>query len=378
MKEKESRYFSIYRALDYVPQGMLLLSRDYKVLFWNKCLEKWTKISGSDICGKDLRSFFPHFDQPAYSSRLNMLFEEGLSAVFSSQLHSRIIPAQFPNGRDRILNTIVTAVPSLDNEKYCALFSIEDVSALSSRIADYKKMKDKALAEIEQRKKIEKELVENNEILNSILSSSPVGITLISFGRIKWANKAIQNLFGIEKESDYKDKPVEIMYADSDEYQRVTKQIKESFEAGTTPEIEAKFLKKDGTEFIGQLMVTSHDKDNSLNKMVAIVVDLTARLKAENDRIMKEKLQSALEMTGAVCHEMNQPIMAITCYSELLLNNLDKDDPIFDKIEKIHTQSIRTGNITKKLMNLSRYETKDYTKGEKIVNIYSGTDNTGC
>ncbi len=75
---------------------------------------------------------------------------------------------------------------------------------------------------------------------------------------------------------------------------------------------------------------------------------------------VKEKLQGALEMAGAVCHEMNQPLQGISGYSELLMSDMREDDPHYRIIQKIKQQTDRLGNITSKLMRITRYERKKY------------------
>lgn len=93
------------------------------------------------------------------------------------------------------------------------------------------------------------------------------------------------------------------------------------------------------------------------------------RHRSEAERIYREKLQAVLETAGAICHEMNQPMMAISGHTELLMDTLDPGDPIYLKIEKIKSQVERMSAITQKLMGITRYETKDYVQGERIVDI---------
>ena len=42
-----------------------------------------------------------------------------------------------------------------------------------------------------------------------------------------------------------------------------------------------------------------------------IARDITDRMQAQNELLQREKIQGVLEIAGAVCHEMNQPMMAI-------------------------------------------------------------------
>ncbi len=97
--------------------------------------------------------------------------------------------------------------------------------------------------------------------------------------------------------------------------------------------------------------------------------DITASKHAQNDRLDSEKLKAALEMAGAVCHKLNQPIQGISGYAELLMLKMDPDDPLYTKIAGIKTQTEKMGAITNKLMGITRYRTARYTSGETIVDI---------
>lgn len=92
--------------------------------------------------------------------------------------------------------------------------------------------------------------------------------------------------------------------------------------------------------------------------------------KAAEDALReREKIQSILEMAGAICHELNQPLQVITGYADLLLMNISKNNSEHRKIKAIQEQIDRIGMITKKLMNITSYRTKDYIKGKKIFDI---------
>jgi len=102
--------------------------------------------------------------------------------------------------------------------------------------------------------------------------------------------------------------------------------------------------------------------------IVSVLRDITQRKQAEETLRESERMQGVLEMAGAVCHEMNQPLMAIYGYLDLISMNIASDDPLFGKVSKIAEQSDRLGRITQKLMTITKYETKDYLQG-KIIDI---------
>ena len=85
----------------------------------------------------------------------------------------------------------------------------------------------------------------------------------------------------------------------------------------------------------------------------------------------KERLQGVLEMAGAVCHEINQPLQTILGYSTLYQDN----DAISSKeLNNIRTQASRIGRITKRLSNITQYKTVSYPGDTRIVDIWGSSN----
>lgn len=159
-----------FRLLDKIPLGAFVLQSDYIVLFWNCCLEEWTKISRSQILGSSIQEYFPHLNQPRYTSRLDQIFQGGPPAIFSSQLHKYIIPIPLSQNKYRIQQTTVTAVPAMDGNRFYALFSIEDFTDLTFRVQEYKNLRDQALAVAEERQKAQQAAEVANRIKDEFLA----------------------------------------------------------------------------------------------------------------------------------------------------------------------------------------------------------------
>jgi signal transduction histidine kinase len=100
-----------------------------------------------------------------------------------------------------------------------------------------------------------------------------------------------------------------------------------------------------------------------------VFFDITDYKRAEDERFRRQKLQSILEIAGAVCHEMNQPIQGIYLNLDQLLMNKPKHNSYFKKINFIKNQIDTLASITNKLQSITRYETKEYILGTKIIDI---------
>jgi nitrogen fixation/metabolism regulation signal transduction histidine kinase len=85
----------------------------------------------------------------------------------------------------------------------------------------------------------------------------------------------------------------------------------------------------------------------------------------------REKLAAVMETVGAACHEMNNPLQAITGNIDLIRMDIKGDlnpDKITRMIDKIEDAAQRLNKITVQLMNLKAYETKSYLSG-KILDV---------
>jgi len=105
-------------------------------------------------------------------------------------------------------------------------------------------------------------------------------------------------------------------------------------------------------------------------------IELLARIKSvliqkilTQKLVEKEKFSGVLEMAGAVCHELNQPIQVAMGYADILLTDVTEDHPLRPNLRRIKDQIKRMGELTGKLMRITKYETKHYLEGVKIIDI---------
>lgn len=134
-----------------------------------------------------------------------------------------------------------------------------------------------------------------------------------------------------------------------------------------------KSIRKDGTICFMELSETKVRLPNGEDGILCIAEDYTEKLKALEEQVYKEKLQGVLEMAGAVCHELNQPLTTIFLTSDLMLDHPKKEN--LDKLMVvIKNEAIRISKITEKLMRITKYETRDYINGTRIFDIDKATE----
>jgi PAS domain-containing protein len=215
--------------------------------------------------------------------------------------------------------------------------------------------------EIEVRKRSEASLKDSQERLETMLNSMPFGVLIVDAltREIIDANPKATLMIGapIERGSLHNE-----YFCTIDGVERPDDDFGE-----TLSNKEYTLLTANGESIPIHKTIILFDMDNRKCFLVCFV-DISAHKRAEYERIQKEKLQGVVEMGGAVCHELNQPMQVVSLTSEILIADVEQDDPLYQGICIIKEQTDRMGQITKKLMNITKYETKDYLNG-KIIDI---------
>ena len=88
-----------------------------------------------------------------------------------------------------------------------------------------------------------------------------------------------------------------------------------------------------------------------------------------SEQAKEERLQGVLEMAGAVCHELSQPMQVLSIYCERFLKEMSQENPAYEDVGNIMDKIDRIASITRKLQTIASYETKEYIEGKKIIDI---------
>lgn len=214
-------------------------------------------------------------------------------------------------------------------------------------------------------------LANQQNILEKILESSPVGICLVENRIFKWVNNEMLKMFGYEKKEEFENSDAQMIYNSYEDYQTAGEIIFHDLTEKGKSDFDFELKRKDGTRFKAHLIITSPDSETSINSTIVIIADISQREVAQKAKMEKEKLQGVLEMAGAVCHEINQPLQTILGYSTLYQSN---DVKSCREMNHIKSQAKRIGEITKRISNITQYKTINYPGDTKIVDIWGSSD----
>lgn len=112
---------------------------------------------------------------------------------------------------------------------------------------------------------------------------------------------------------------------------------------------------------------------NSQRVVILAMEDITESKSRERLKLENEKLTAAIETAGAVCHEMNQPLMAVMGYLDIMTAQMEETEHNYDLFEDMKEQLLKLGEITRRLMNLHSYKTKKYIGTSRILDLKEST-----
>ncbi len=115
-------------------------------------------------------------------------------------------------------------------------------------------------------------------------------------------------------------------------------------------------------------------KPINVEELVARVATHIRIKEAEQEKLQVQKLQSIKEMIITYHHEMNQPLTVVLGYAEILLDQVDENDPNYATLQIIKEQVGRLVEILDKIKFLETAEviqTREYIHGRTMIDLES-------
>ncbi len=211
---------------------------------------------------------------------------------------------------------------------------------------------------------IKEQLKKSEEKFQKAFHASPdwVVITTLEDGIYLEVNQAFLEATGYSEEEVIGKSSVDLgIWVDPHERDELHEILKQ---CGKICNAEVKFKIKSGKilDMLWSAHVIEYDGQRCL---IAVSRDISDMKRAAEERMLREKLQGVLEMAGATCHEMNQPLQNIMFIVDELLAQYPEDP----NCKELKAQVSRITDITHKLEHITTYSTKEYVRGVKIIDI---------
>jgi PAS domain S-box-containing protein len=215
--------------------------------------------------------------------------------------------------------------------------------------------------EIEERRHAEAALRESEERFRNLANSLPqVIFETDENGTLSFANQNAFNLFGYsENELDQGLNVLQMLIPD--DRNKAAANIGRVLAGEIVGGIEYTAMRKDGSTFPLIAHANAIIRDDKPKGLRGIIIDLTERKKAEEE---KEKLEAQLQraqkmealgtLAGGVAHDLNNILSGTVSYPELLLLEIPEDSPLRKPILTIQESGKKAAAIVQDLLTLAR------------------------
>ncbi len=348
--EAERRVQLFQRYADFfesAADGMVVIDRSGRVLFANPRAREITGHSETQLMDASLGTLVAERHQEL-ARRLLKGFSDGL----------------YPRGVDLELRTrqgqsLVASVSfsSVLHEDDAVLFTFRDVT----------KERNTAI-----------ELEQTKEFLERVIESSVDGIVTTDLdGRVLLFNRAASRIFGYEPAEVLGQVMAERLYPPGvarEVMRRVRDPNLQGY--GRLEDYRVDMLSKDGHRVPVTLSASLIMDGAEPVGSVGIFTDIRDRLametrlnEAQEELRSRERQALVAELAGAAAHELNQPLTSVIGYAELLRRRLSDDPSLCRGVDIIIAESERMAEIVRKVGKITKYETKNYVGGTKIVDL---------
>jgi PAS domain S-box-containing protein len=207
-------------------------------------------------------------------------------------------------------------------------------------------------------------------LYKTIIEATPNGVVRLNGDRIVWANEGMARLTGLQAKDELEDVSLRGLVSPMGTGQESPgREEIERIVTGRARDLEIRL--GEGGSLARPCLVNSAliRQGGREAGTVAVFTDLSDRLRAEQEREDRSRLQGAMEMAAAACHELNQPLQVLTGQVELLFMSLSRSEDISNRIDKIYGQIDRLTDMTRKIEGLTRYTTKGYAGEARIIDL---------
>jgi PAS domain S-box-containing protein len=318
--------------LEAIPIGMMILDSEGRIIRISKHQEKISGIPENLVRGRFFHEAFPR------------TLEQGLRRPYWRLLRDNI---SFDVTIDRYIP-----------QYYSRLMTYRGRGAYLKRSNSYVLLHDLEEELFQTKRKVErrtKELEKSKTFLESLINSSPNVIVGTDLGnRVIIFNDAAERAFLYSRQEIFR-RSVRRLFLRSTHYAKG--------EGSVDTDKEVTCVRKDGTSFPASL-VTSYvvDSEGRRRGRLYIISDLTERKAMEERLSISERLAIYSELMGGIAHQINNPMIGVVNFAQMLLREFDTDDPRAELVQGILRAAGECLQIIKSVLGCLKDSTVTCTK----------------
>ncbi len=220
-----------------------------------------------------------------------------------------------------------------------------------------------SLTDITERKQVENDLLREKQFTEKLLESLP-GIFFLydSTCHLKRWNKAHETTMGFSAD-ELRDWYIPNWHEKPEDAKIGMDLVKSVLESGQSESFETTLINKEGN-FIPYLINIARLVTPESSYIMGVGINITKRKQAEEDNkilqshlIQAQKMEAVGHLAGGVAHDFNNMLGVILGYTEMALEQVDTEQPIFSALEEIQHAAERSSDLTRQLLAFARKQT---------------------
>jgi len=210
-----------------------------------------------------------------------------------------------------------------------------------------------SICSIAERKAAEEALQRAEEQFRLVVEMAPYGIHLHTAGCFTYLNPAAARLFGAQNAEELIGRPV-LNHIPDDLQAVVAERLRLVYEQGlAVPSMQQRYRRLDGSMVEVTAAMTPFVVDGQPGGLT-IAMDVTEQKQLEEMVRHAQRLESIGRLAGGVAHDLNNLLVPILGYAQLLTDEVRPEDPRYADLQQIQHAAQRAKDLTRQLLAFGR------------------------
>jgi len=142
-----------------------------------------------------------------------------------------------------------------------------------------------------------------------------------------------------------------------EQHEQLAKNISRRYDERDEKPNEYLVKRKDGSQFPALAYSAPIVDGDKFLGIRGILVDITEQKSLQDQLNQAQKMESVGRLAGGVAHDFNNMLGVILGRTELALNKLDDDQPLYGTLQEIRRAAERSADLTRQLLTFARQQT---------------------